>query len=289
MGAANVVPGVSGGTIALITGIYERLINALKRIDPESIQLGLKGQWPSLWQRVDGTFLAAVGSGIAVGVVLLARLLQWLLENHEQATFGFFFGLIAISIYSVGRNVQPWAAPRILMLIAGAGFAVFIATRMPAAENDHPLYLILCGIVAICSMILPGLSGSFVMILLGNYALVIRAVNELQWGILLPVAAGCAIGLLGFVQVVGWLFKRFPQGTLALMTGFILGSLLTIWPWKEPITRLVPAGAETREILVGYRPFLPDLALAGTWVVFGAMAAGAAAIIAFEWHSQRTS
>lgn len=287
MGAANVVPGVSGGTIALVTGIYERLILALKQIDAGLVRLLLQGQWRTLWERVDGTFLASVGLGMILGILGLARILEWLLMHHERLTFGFFFGLIAVSIYSVGREVKPWSAARMTALLGGAVIAVAIATRVPAEENANPLYLFLCGIVAICSMILPGLSGSFVLILMGNYALVLRALNQLELAHLIPIALGCGFGLLGFAQVVGWFFKRHPQGTLAVMTGFILGSLLTIWPWKEPRIRILHAEPVPREVLVGYQPYLPSINSPETWLTLTAIACGAALMIGAEYAARR--
>lgn len=279
MGAANVIPGVSGGTIALITGIYERLINAIKSMDVVAARLILKGQLKTAWQHVDGTWLAALMMGLAVSILTLARVFEYLLVHFEALTMAFFFGLILLSIIYVARDVSQWSISAIAALLIGTITAVAIATLAPATENANVLYVFLCGVVAISSMILPGLSGSFVLILMGNYALVLGAISSFNLSVLIPLAAGCAIGLIVFSHILSWVFKRFADQTLALMTGFVIGSLVVIWPWKEAIVEtVVREGKPPREIITRYEWFLPHLNEAGTWMAIGLMVLGAVCI-----------
>jgi len=286
MGAANVVPGVSGGTIALITGIYERLINALKSFDPQALNLLFKRRFADFWQHVDGNFVSALFAGVLISIVTLARLLEYLLVRFEVPTMGFFFGLILLSVFSVGKTVSRWSPACLLALLAGAAIAVGIAVLAPASENSSFLYVFACGVVAICSMILPGLSGSFVLIVMGNYALVLRAISTADLSGLLPLAIGCAVGLIAFSHVLAWIFRRFRDQTIALMTGFIVGSLAIIWPWKTAITTTIAReGKAAKEVISGYQWALPDLANSVTWLALAAMLAGAALI----WLVERVS
>ena len=260
MGAANVVPGVSGGTVALVTGIYERLINALRRCDFNALGLLLRGDVRGMWAHIDGQFLTAIALGVAASIFSLAKLLEYLLATHETMTMAFFFGLIGVSVFSVGKTVRHWGLSTWLALAAGAAVAVGIALLAPASENAGFLYLVVCGVVAICSMILPGLSGSFVLIIMGNYALVLGAVGRLDLDILLPVALGCIVGLLAFSHLLGWVYSRFHDQTVALMTGFIVGSLVVIWPFKNTLTTLIErADKPAKEVVTGYQWYVPDL------------------------------
>lgn len=253
MGAANVIPGVSGGTIALITGIYPRLIQALKHAsEPATIKDVLGGRWARVWAHIDGWFLVTLGVGVVVSILSLARLFDFLLLHHEIATMAFFFGLVLVSIIHVGRTVPSWNASRVTALLLGVVVAVGLAFIAPAEANAGFVYLMICGVVAIGSMILPGLSGSFVLMLMGNYALVIRGIKEFDFGVLVPMAVGCAAGLLGFVQVLGWALKRAPHVVISLMTGFVLGSLLTIWPWKVRELETITVAGETKDVVTGY-------------------------------------
>ncbi len=259
MGAANVVPGVSGGTIALVTGIYERLINALKRCDFTALRLVLRGDIKAAWSHIDGTFLSAIALGVAASILSLAKVLEYLLERHETLTMAFFFGLILVSVFSVGRTVRQWDLTSWLALAIGTAIAVGIALLAPASENDGFVYLMLCGVVAICSMILPGLSGSFILIIMGNYALVLGAVGNFDFDVLLPVAVGCVVGLLAFSHLLAWVYDRFHDHTVALMTGFILGSLVVIWPYKTALTTVVErVGKPAKEVVTGYDWFWPS-------------------------------
>ena len=266
MGAANVIPGVSGGTLALITGIYETLINAVKSFDLAALRLLFQGQFKAFWQHINGNFLLAVFAGIGVSIITLAKMFKFLLEHETYATWlmAFFFGLILVSIYSVGRTLERWSAGPVLALIIGFGFALALALLSPAGENSSLVYLLLCGVVAMCSMILPGLSGSFVLIIMGNYKLImLDAVSEFKLNILIPVVIGAGIGLLVFSRLLAWVFKYYRDLTIALMTGFILGSLAIIWPWKEAVFLVNEQGEQVlkndQPIISGYEWFLPGL------------------------------
>ena len=257
MGAANVIPGVSGGTIALITGIFERLINSIKSFNLTALKLLFTGKWKAFAQHVDLKFLVAVFLGIAAAILSVAKLFKFLFENYPVYIWAFFFGLIIASIYYVGRTVNKWNLGSILFFAIGTGIALLIAFGTPAQENHNFLYLILCGVAGTCSMILPGLSGSYVLLLMGNYEYVmIDAVNMLTtspWEgikILIPVVIGAVIGLLAFAHLLSWIFKKFHDQTVALLTGFILGSLPIIWPWKNALTSVMKDGTEK---VIGYQ------------------------------------
>ena len=257
MGAANVIPGVSGGTIALITGIFERLINSIKSFNLTALKLFFTGKWKAFAQHVDLKFLVAVFLGIAAAILSVAKLFEFLFANYPVYIWAFFFGLIIASIYYVGRTVNKWNLASLLFFAIGTGIALLIAFGTPAQENHNFLYLILCGVVGTCSMILPGLSGSYVLLLMGNYEYVmIDAVNMLTtspWEgikILIPVVIGAVIGLLAFAHLLSWIFKNFHDQTVALLTGFILGSTPIIWPWKHAITNALKDGTEK---VVGYQ------------------------------------
>ena len=283
MGAANVIPGVSGGTIALITGIYERLINAIKQCDLNALKLFFSGKFSAMWTHIDGTWLAALLTGVAISIITLAKLFEFLLENHEQYTLAFFFGLILLSIVYVARDIKNWSATTVVSLIVGTVIAVAIATLAPASENDSMWYVFVCGVIAISSMILPGLSGSFVLILMGNYALVLGAISTFNLSILIPMAFGCAFGLIAFSHILSWVFKRYADQTLALMTGFVVGSLVVIWPWKEATMATVErVGKPPKEIIESYQWLLPSFTNSGTWLAIGLMILGALCIAAMN-------
>ncbi len=255
MGAANVVPGVSGGTIALITGIFERLINAIKSFDMVALKLLFSGKIKDFLKHIDFNFLLSVGIGIAISILSIARLFDYLFDHYPVYIWSFFFGLILASVYYVARGVERWRWSQIVLFLVGATVALSISVLSPASPNDSFLYLVLCGVVGACSMILPGLSGSFVLILMGNYQLVmIDAVTTMNWSLLLPVVLGAGVGLLAFSHILAWVFKRFRSQTLSLLSGFILGSLLILWPWKNELTETF--GDKIK--VVGYDWFLPS-------------------------------
>jgi putative membrane protein len=236
MGAANVIPGVSGGTIALITGIFERLINAIKSFDLQAANLLFKLEFSKFAQKVDLRFVLSLLLGIVLAILSLARLFDFLFIHYPVYIWAYFFGLVLASVYFVGKRITNWKTSVIISFLAGTGIAIAISLLHPTHENDSFLYLLLCGIVAIISMILPGLSGSFILILMGNYRLVvIDAINNFNLDVLLPVGIGAVLGLIAFSHILSWLFKHFADQTLAILTGFILGSLSVLWPWQKAI------------------------------------------------------
>lgn len=240
MGAADVVPGVSGGTIAFIAGIYERLIAALAHIDTPALRLLLAGNFRGAWQRIDGSFLLCLFLGIATSVFTLSKILRVWLILYPIPVWSFFFGLILASVWFLGRSVR-WHSAEVVVAVIGCVLAVAVSV-LPAANHSvlSLPYLFLCGACAIMAMILPGISGAFILVLLGAYETVLNAVHALNFTVLAVVAAGGVVGLLVFSRVLRWLFRRYHALTIALMTGFIAGSLVKIWPWKEAGSNIAP-------------------------------------------------
>lgn len=256
MGAANVIPGVSGGTIAFITGIYERFIHALKSIDLTAVKLLFSFKFKELFDRVDALFLLIILSGVGISILSLANVLEWAFLNYETLTLAFFFGLIIASVLGVGRQVGRWTLPVIIALLIGISIAVFIAFLPPAESNSAVWYIFLCGVVAVCSMILPGLSGSYILLLMGNYLLVLQAISSFDLKIIVPLAVGCAVGLAAFSRLLSYLFEHAKDLTIALLTGFVIGSLLIIWPWKLTHYQQI---TEEKLKAVGYEWLLPSI------------------------------
>ncbi len=236
MGAADVIPGVSGGTIALITGIYEELINSIKSFNRQLPLVLFKQGIASAWKHINGGFLLFVGGGILISIFSLSHLITWLLSTYPLMVWAFFFGLIVASVIHVGRKITKWNPPVVAALLAGAAVAGYITVATPAATPDGLWFIFLSGVIAICAMILPGISGSFILLLLGKYAYVLRAVKTFNMPVILIFSAGCAVGIIGFSNIIAWLFRKIPQITLALLTGFMAGSLNKLWPWKEALT-----------------------------------------------------
>ena len=240
MGAADVVPGVSGGTIAFISGIYEELISSLNNIDLQLFKLWHSDGLKAAWKKVNGNFLLALFAGIMTSVLTLARLISWLLENEPVLVWSFFFGLVAASIFFVGKNISRWSPGTILVFLIGAVLAYIITVLPPVSNNESLPYLFLSGALAVCAMILPGISGAFILVLLGSYKTVLDAVHERDFMIIAVVALGAVFGLLSFAKLLKWMFQRYRNLTLALLTGFMLGSLNKIWPWKKVVTTAEP-------------------------------------------------
>ncbi len=233
MGAADVVPGVSGGTIAFISGIYEELITSINNIDLSLFSILRKEGVKAAWNKINGNFLVALFVGIFISVLSLAKFLSWLLENEPVLLWSFFFGLVVASIFFVGKEITKWNAGTVVVLALGALLAYFI-TDLPVSENSNSLpYLFMSGALAICAMILPGISGAFILVLLGSYKTILDAVHERDIKIVLTVGLGAVVGLLSFARLLKWMFNHYKNITLALLTGFILGSLNKIWPWKK--------------------------------------------------------
>lgn len=233
MGAADVVPGVSGGTIAFISGIYEELITSINTINLELFKILKQKGFKAFWGKVNGNFLLALFAGIFISVFSLAKFLSWLLENEPILLWAFFFGLVFASVLFVGKEIKKWSLLTVIVFLTGAILA-FIITELPPNENVDSLpYLLLSGALAVCAMILPGISGAFILVLLGSYKTILDAVHEWDVKIVITVAIGAVFGLLSFARLLKWMFTHYKNLTLALLTGFILGSLNKIWPWKK--------------------------------------------------------
>lgn len=250
MGAADVVPGVSGGTIAFITGIYEELIESINRINLKALVILRKEGLKTAWRYINGNFFLALFLGIAISIVSLAKGISWLLDNHPVLLWSFFFGLVLASIFFVGKQVRSWKASSIFSFVIGAAIAYAI-TILPASGSNTALwYILLSGSIAICAMILPGISGSFILVLLGSYGTVLGAVHELDLRIIAVFAVGAVIGLLSFARLLKVMFARYHDLTVALLSGFLLGSLNKIWPWKRVDEVMIKHAGEPDEEIV---------------------------------------
>ena len=233
MGAANVIPGVSGGTMALVMGIYERLINSINHLNFDTLKkIFITRDFKSFAKDTDLFFLISITVGIFVSIFSLSILLEFLFETHKILVLSYFFGLIFASVFFVGKTIKKYTSLSIFLFLIGfliAGGMVFIS---PSSSNSSFLFLIISGAIAMCSMILPGLSGSFVLLLLGNYELIICAINDLNFTILIPFGIGALSGIILFAKFLQFIFKKFRNNTISLLTGFIFGSLIVLWPWK---------------------------------------------------------
>jgi putative membrane protein len=236
MGAADAVPGVSGGTIAFISGIYEELINTISNINGALIKTLFSKGIKSFWQQLNGSFLIALMAGIMVSFVSVMRLAKYLLENHPVLIWSFFFGLIVASIFFVGKQIQKWSLAVIVSLIFGTFIAYFITTLPASSNNENSWFLFIAGAIAICAMILPGISGAFILIILGAYKALSDSFHDFDIKKILIFATGALVGLLSFSHLLKWLFKNYHNVTLAVLTGFIFGSLNKVWPWKKTLT-----------------------------------------------------
>lgn len=249
MGAADVVPGVSGGTVALILGHYRRLVTAISQFDRRAIEKASQRQWTGLWSHLDGRFLLPLGIGIGVGILGLGPLMHWLLEHRFSETMAVFFGLVLASGLIVGGMVKQWTPGRMVATVAAAGFAWLIASLTPVAGEPSTLFLFFAGAIAICAMILPGISGAFVLLLLGAYHPVTGMLKQivsfdLSGSLLLRLttfAVGCLFGLLAFSRLLSLLLARYSEITFAALLGLMLGSLRKLWPLQS-------ATAETAEL-----------------------------------------
>ncbi|MCC1485239.1 DUF368 domain-containing protein [Winogradskyella immobilis] len=259
MGAADVVPGVSGGTIAFISGIYEELIESIDKVSLNVFKVWKKSGFKTAWKSINGSFLLALFSGITISILSLAKLIKWLLHNEPILLWSFFFGLVLASIIYIGKQIKHWSTVVIVAIIITSIISYLITLAEPFASPDSPFYLLFCGFIAIIAMILPGVSGAFILLILGVYQVAIDTINHLVEGIttgntdmlkdaaikFLLLAVGSLIGLKTFSKVLNWMFKHKKNLTLAILTGFMIGSLNKIWPWKEILkTRINSEGQE---------------------------------------------
>lgn len=289
MGAANVIPGVSGGTIAFITGIFDPLIKSLKSFDMTAVKLLFSGKIKELIQHTNAIFLAVLLSGVFAGIISFGKLLKWATSvndhQYEILVWAFFFGLIIASVYSVGRTIKKWSLGTIVSAVVGVGLAVSLVLINPAGENEAIWYLILCGVMATASMLLPGLSGSFVLILMGNYYLImINAVADRNLAILFPVMIGAIVGFVILSRGISFLLDKFENPTIGLLTGFVFGSLATIWPWKSIVRNTIerPDGT-TKEVIEGFEGWYLPGAESQDLQCFALIVGGAALVWGMEY------
>lgn len=250
MGAADVVPGVSGGTIAFIVGIYDELINSIKSINLESLKLFFSGKWATFWKKINGNFLFFLLAGIGISVFSLAKLITWLLVNQPILVWSFFFGLVLASTWFVSKDIKEWKSWKTwVAFVIGAVVAFYITVATPAETPSNLLFIFLCGAIAICAMILPGISGSFILVLLGKYFFIMDAVKTLDVVVIAVFGAGVCIGITSFSHILSYALAHFRNITLAVLTGFMLGSLNKVWPWKEVVETFVDSHGEVKPLI----------------------------------------
>ncbi len=241
MGAADVIPGVSGGTIAFIMGIYDEFVGSLASINMEAVRLLFSGKFKEFWKHINGAFLLSLFIGIGCSVVLLAGAMQYLLEHHPIQTWAFFFGLIVASSLFIIRGIKGWGVREVLFIIFGIVLGVVICTLTPTQTPDALWFIFLSGALAICAMVLPGISGSFILLILGKYEFIMGAISDLVSGvnfgqnllILSVFGIGVVIGILAFSKFLHWLLARWQKETMIVLAGFIIGSLVKVWPWSN--------------------------------------------------------
>ncbi len=243
MGAADTVPGVSGGTIAFISGIYEELLDSIRALGPDTFVALRQGGIAAAWKQVNGNFLATLLAGIATSILLLVRPITWAMEHEAVLLWSFFFGLVAASVWLCGRLVRAWSVGPFIGMVLGTVAAVAVGVMSAGTGSTSLWFYFVAGAIAICAMILPGISGSFILLLLGAYGPVMNALKGFDIPIIAVFIAGCLAGLMAFSRLLSWMFDKHHDLTVASLTGFLLGSLTIIWPWKEVLsTRIVHAG-----------------------------------------------
>lgn len=287
MGAADVVPGVSGGTIAFITGIYEELIGSIKNIHINLFKAWSREGFSAFWKAANGSFLFVLLSGIGVSILSLAGLIKYLLENYEVLVWAFFFGLILASALVIGRKVTEWSAINIVGLVLGAALGFAITVLAPSTTPETNVFVFFSGAIAICAMILPGISGSFLLLLMGKYQYIITGLIERNMQVILFFGAGAIVGLLSFSRALSWMFKRYYLLTISFLTGIMIGSLNKVWPWKITLEsvqnrhgEMVPIKQEN----VWPAQFEGE---AFTITSIGLMLLGFAIVIAMEWKPKK--
>lgn len=274
MGAADIVPGVSGGTIALVTGIYERLIDGIKSVGWDTLVTLKRRGVKAAWQQMDGTFLISVLLGAATSLVLMSRVLHYLIEDHPIMLWSFFFGLVLASAVYVAKQIDHWSPTRMILLVIGTAIAALISVS-PAVQLDvtSPVSLFFAGSIAICAMILPGISGSFILLLLGMYAHMIGVLKSFEWVSMGIFAGGCLVGIMLFSRFLSWQLKHHHDSTMALLTGFMLGALFKLWPWKTVLSfRVNSSGEQVPFVESPVWPWLqdePQIAVAIVAVIIG--------------------
>ncbi|MBE2223025.1 MAG: DUF368 domain-containing protein [Anaerolineae bacterium] len=298
MGASDIVPGVSGGTMALILGIYEELIDSIRTLGrPALWRAAVRFKIKELFQIVNWQFLLAVGLGIFMAILILARPLEWMLVNQPIYLWSFFFGLVVASTYTVSKRIPKWTPKLLLMMLAGTVAAFIIVGLVPARTPDTWWFLFLAGALASCAMILPGISGAFILFILGKYAVILGAVNNFELLPLFLVAAGAVVGLVTFAQVLSWLFKQHHDVTLAVLIGLMLGSLRKLWAWKEDVAWLLDEAGEFildshgQTQVIKQINILPDVSttagMTETGLAVGLAIFGGVIVLLIEWYAQK--
>jgi putative membrane protein len=235
MGGADVIPGVSGGTIAFISGIYDELVHALKSFDLAAFRMLFTFKIADFWKKINGNFLITVLAGIATSLLSLAKLMTYLLEFHPIPIWSFFFGLILVSSPLILKDIKEWNFVTVLSAIIGIVIAYLITIITPTETPTNLLFIFFCGALAICAMILPGISGAFILLLIGKYEYMINALISFDFPVIIVFVLGCFIGLTSFSHFLSWLLDNYRFPALALLAGFMIGSLNKVWPWKEVV------------------------------------------------------
>ncbi len=300
MGAANVIPGVSGGTIALLTGIFNELIEALNAVlSISSWKLPLKGKFKEFWEHIHGTFLLSLGIGLVISVFSLAKVMEYVLAYHPIQTWAFFFGLIVVSGVYMLYDIKKWKGADCLWLVFGIILGAVICMLSPTQTTDASWFIVACGAIAICTMILPGISGSFILVLLGKYEYIMGAISELNWPVLILFGVGCVLGLAAFSKFLHWLIGHYERPTLITLIGFTLGSLVKVWPWSDKVSvltaQLMREGQTAEQAKIGVDALVglgtdlsavinPQIVSAIVWMFVGALL-----VIVLEWIGHKTA
>ena len=311
MGAANVIPGVSGGTIALITNIYEELIKSLKSFDLSALKLLLKGHFKTLNKQLNLDFLLPIILGIVLSILSLAKLFDYLLVEYPEHTWAYFFGLVLASVYYVGLKIKHWDWKIIVIIITGSLVALTVSFASPyPSENTSYFYIFICGLIGICGMILPGLSGSYILMLMGNYhLLMVKSINSFsefaqalisgnlsaffsssEFDLLiyfLIFLIGSVIGLVAFSNIISLIINKYHDETLALLTGFVFGSLSIIWPWKKVIYSSEIINRHGERLILGYDRYFPNVWGVNELFVVIVMLIGVLSIVFVEYLAKQ--
>ncbi|MEM6721169.1 MAG: DUF368 domain-containing protein [Bacteroidota bacterium] len=316
MGAANKVPGVSGGVVAFVAGFYEEFIFSLQRINGKAFKFLFNGRFNSFARYINGRFLGLLILGMLISYFSVSKILDYFIQHYKLYVWAAFFGMILGSIYYIGKDFKHWNRRTVLSLLIGAAIGVAISLMNPAKENDHLGFVFICGIISVSGMTLPGLSGSFILILLGNYVLLlVDSVNALydtiaemiqgnfefisnadrirELKVLGVFTVGSAVGLVTLSHLLNYVLKHFKHITTAVIIGFISGSLGVVWPWKEEVYKADELGntlldSNGREIIENYKRFMPDFASSETWIAVFFIVFGITIVLALDWYGKRT-
>lgn len=316
MGAANKVPGVSGGIVAFVAGFYEEFIYSLQRINGKAFKLLFNGRFKSFYQYINGRFLSLLILGMLISYFSVSKILDYFIQHYELYVWAAFFGMILGSIYYIAKDFKHWNQGTLLSLVIGASIGIAISLMNPAKENDHLGFVFICGIISVSGMTLPGLSGSFILILLGNYVLLlVDSVNALydtitdvfsgnfsfmdnakrmhDLKILGVFTAGSTVGLVTLSHLLNFVLKHYKNSTTAIIIGFISGSLGVVWPWKQTIYKVDTTGAylldsNGKQIIQNYKRMIPDIASGETWIAIFFILVGIAIVLALDWYGKRT-